>query len=740
MTRALLVLLAPLAPSQDAGRPRARALRIPRAEAPRIDGDLADPVWSKAPEIGPLTQVEPVEGAAPTEVTSVRVAYDEAALYLGIACFDRNPSGIVATQMRRDARLDPDDRVEIVLDTFRDRRNAYFFQVGPAGGPGDALVTNNGSDFNKDWDGIWEGRSRIVPEGWTAEIAIPFRTVAFDREGTTWGFNVNRILKRREEQSRWAAARQRLSLFRISEAGDLEGLEGLEQGLGLDLVPYLRADADRAHDFEGRDLDLTLRGGGEAFYRLTPGITATATIRPDFAETEVDDLRVNLTRFPLFFPEKRKFFLEDAGIFSFDTGERGFERSPELLPFFSRRIGIDDQNRPVPLRGGAKVSGRDGPWSIGALGVATDEKHELSSQDLFAARVRRNLGEESVLGLVATHGNPADTGENSLVGLDYKLATTRFAGDRNLDVVLYALHSWTEGTGGEEAACGIDLSYPNDVWEARLGARVIEEDFLPALGFVQRPGTVRYSGAASWNPRPGTAIRQLGFGVAPDLFTDMSGQTQTFTLRTDVVGVELESGDEGGIVVTPTRERLPADFEILEGIVIPEGAYGFVRYGAFFDTSDRRPLALSAGFEAGEFFDGTRTDLELALHWRPGGWLNASAEYEQNRLETPFGVPGEDDDGDFTVRIGRLRTEVNFSPEVSWQTLAQFDNVSRTAGVNTRLRWILRPGRDLYLVFNRNQPYGSRPWNAVTPVPDPGETPQAIVTQGVVKLVYTVRF
>ncbi|HKB16812.1 MAG TPA: DUF5916 domain-containing protein, partial [Planctomycetota bacterium] len=384
----------------------------------------------------------------PTERTVVRFLYEERTLYIGIWCFDSDPGGIVATQMRRDARLDPDDRVEIVLDTFHDRRNAYFFQVGPAGGPGDALVTNNGSDFNKDWDGIWEGRSRIGPEGWTAEIAIPFRTVAFDEKGTTWGFNINRILKRREEESRWAGARQHLSLFRISEAGDLEGLERLEQGLGLDLVPYLRGDADETENFAGRDLDLTLRGGGEAFYRLTPGITATGTIRPDFAETEVDEQRVNLTRFPLFFPEKRKFFLEDAGIFSFDTGRRGFEGPPELLPFFSRRIGIDEQNRPVPLRGGAKVSGRAGPWSIGLLGVEAEEKHELPSQDLFAARVRRNLGEESVLGLVATRGNPADTGENSVVGLDYKFGTTRFAGDRNLDAVLYALHSWTEGPGG----------------------------------------------------------------------------------------------------------------------------------------------------------------------------------------------------------------------------------------------------------------------------------------------------
>ncbi|MGH7151853.1 MAG: DUF5916 domain-containing protein, partial [Planctomycetota bacterium] len=716
------------------------ALRVPRGEAPRIDGDLSDPIWARAPEIGPFTQVEPVEGAPPTERTAVRILFDERRLYLGIWCFDADPGGIVATQMRRDARLDPDDRVEIVIDTFRDRRNAYFFQIGPAGGPGDALVTNNGSDFNKDWDGIWEGISRIAPEGWFGEVAIPFRTLAFDARGTTWGLNINRILKRREEQSRWAAARQHLSLFRISEAGDLEGLEGLEQGVGLDLVPYLRADADRTHDSAGRDLDLLLRGGGEAFYRLTPGITATATVRPDFAETEVDDQRVNLTRFPLFFPEKRKFFLEDAGIFSFETGGGDFDGPPELLPFFSRRIGIDEENRPVPLRGGAKVSGREGPWSIGCLGVETKEKHEISSQDLFAARVRRNLGEGSVLGLVATRGNPADTGENSLLGLDYKFSTSAFAGGRNLDVVLYGLHSWTEGTGGEEAAYGIDLAYPNDVWEARLGARAIEEDFFPALGFVERPGTRRYSGAFSWNPRPGGAVRQVGLGVAPDLFTDDSGRTESFALRADLPSLNLESGDEGGVLLTPTYERLEAPFEILEGITIPEGSYDFVRFGAFVETSDKRPLSATAGFEAGEFFDGRRLDLEFGLAWRPSGRFNASGEYEQTRLETPFGAAGADADGDFTVRIGRLRTEVNFSPAVSWQTLAQFDNVSRTAGVNTRLRWILRPGQDLFLVFNRNQPYGSRPWNAVTPVPDPGESPPAIVTQGVVKLAYTIRF
>jgi uncharacterized protein DUF5916 len=708
-----LVLASARATAQEAARPVARALRIGREEAPRIDGDLSEPAWSRAPEIGPLTQAEPNEGAAPTERTSVRIAYDERSLYLGIACFDAEPARIVATQKRRDADLTPDDRVEFVLDTFRDRRNAYFFQIGAGASIGDALVTNNGSDFNRDWDGIWEGAARITSEGWFAEIAIPFRTLAFQEGASVWGFNLERTIKRRREDDRWAGARLNLSTERVAEAGDLAGLEGMEQGIGLDLVPYLRGEASHARGPE--DDDLLLRGGGDLFYRLTPGITATLTAKTDFAQTEVDERQVNLTRFPLFFPEKRRFFLEDAGIFAFESG-----RKQEVIPFFSRRIGLDAGGEPVPILGGAKVTGREGPWSLGVLGVETGAKHDLDEQGLFAARVRRNIGERSLLGVIATHGDPNGGPDNSVLGVDYKYTTTAFAGDRNLDVSLYGLKSWTEGIAGDDLAYGAEVAYPNDEWEARLLARVVQEDFRPALGFVQRPGTRRYAGTLFWNPRPHTKVRQLGFGGSFDVFTEPEGQAQTVNVRVEPFHVEMDSGDEATISVSPQYERLDADFDIVPGITIPEGSYSFVRAGIAAEGGTTRPLVPGISFETGSFLDGHRTDLVLALDWRPSGTFNAGIEYERNRLDHPG--------GEFAVRVGRLRAAVNFSPTLTWENLFQFDNVEEAAGLNSRVRWIVRPGQDVFLVLNQG-------WER-----NDTDAHVSTGTQVIAKIVYTLRF
>ena len=721
---AALILLP--SPGRAAQRPRASALRIDPAEAPRIDGDLSDPVWAKAPPIGPLVQVEPVEGAAPSEETVVRVAHDGANLYVGILCRDREPSRIVGGERRRDARLDSNDRIEFVLDTFLDRRNAYFFQIGATGGRGDALMTNNGSNFNKAWDGIWDARSAITAEGWSAEFEIPFATLAFDPATTVWGFNVERTIKRREEANRWAGLRQNLSLFRISEAGDLEGMEGLEQGLGLDLVPYALGRVNRTH--EPRDLDLTGEVGGDAFWHPSPSVTATVTVNTDFAQTEVDEQIVNLERFSLFFPEKRRFFLEDASIFDFETGGRMF-RPRDFLPFFSRRIGLDPDGNPVPILAGARVTGRESGWEFGGLAVETEAKHGLDREALFVGRVRRNLGERSVLGAIGTFGDPASEGENGLLGFDYKFTTSEFLDDRNLSLSAFGLGTWSEGSDDHPFAYGAVADYPNDVWRARLGARVVQDDFSPALGFVRRPGTRLYDGAFSWNPRPQTSIRQLEFGVEPRVFTDTSGEAETVEVEVTPLGIEWDSGDEARVFVRPTYERLDEDFDILDPdgvdasgdeITIPEDSYSFVRAGIRAESASKRPVSVEGRFEFGDFFDGRRTDLEGEVTLRPGGIWIVGGEYEINRLEL--------DDGDFSVQTARLRTEINFSTEVSLETLTQYDNVSDTVGINSRFHWILRPGRDLFLVLNHG-------W---APAASGGHAPER--TEFIAKLSYTFRF
>jgi hypothetical protein len=293
-------------PDRPAGSsPVATARRT--TETIHIDGRLDESDWQRVEPIGPLHQREPVENSEPSEQTIVRVLYDDRALYIGVVCRDASAREIVSTQLTRDADLDVDDRITIVLDPFFDHRNGFFFQVNPAGARSDGQVSNNSETLSRDWDGIWSAAARMSDEGWVAEIEIPFKTLRFKPGQSTWGLNVERQIKRRQETDRWAAPRQNVWIGNLAKAGRLEGLDGLRQGLGLDVRPYVSGGA------ENGDGDFT--GGVDLFKNITPNMNAAVTVNTDFAETEADIRQVNLTRFPLFFPEKRTFFLEGAGVF-----------------------------------------------------------------------------------------------------------------------------------------------------------------------------------------------------------------------------------------------------------------------------------------------------------------------------------------------------------------------------------------------------------------------------------------
>lgn len=714
-----MALWAALAAPQSAPshpRPAGKVIRIRAEDAPAIDGDLSDPVWSTVAPLPPPRQRLPLENAEPTERTEVRIAQDGKAIYIALFCYDSEPQAIRATQPRRDADLDPDDRVELVIDPLHDHRNAYFFQISPGGSIGDALISSNGARFNKAWDGIWDGRARITKEGWFAELRIPVRTMATLPEVTTWGFNYHRNIRRKLEAVHWASARFDTPLFRLSEAGDLEGLDGLEPGIGLDLVPYIRGSASRQRLPD--DTDLLGTGGGELFYRLTPGITGALTANTDFAETEVDDRQVNLTRFPLFFPEKRKFFLEDAGVFAFETGGGTFGSS-DLVPFFSRRVGLARNGSAIPILAGTKVSGYEGPWSIGALGVETDRDGDLDNQQLFATRVRRNLDSEHTVGTLFTSGDPSGREDNTVGGFDWRYVTRRLAGGKNLDVSAFFLKSFTPSREGNDRAMGLEVDYPNDLWRWRARAREIGDDFDPALGFVRRRGVRAYDGTFAYQPRPGGDVRQLFFGVTPQAFTDLSGDLLD-TAGSFFVGALLESGDEARVRVVPSYEKVTAPFEIVPGLLVPAEEYSQTRVGVNLQSANRRDVVVEVDGETGRFDDGERHDLQISAALRPNGSLQTALETEQSWLH----LPG----GDAYVLVTRLRTELNLSPDLSIQTLAQFDNISESFGINNRLRWILEPGKDLFVVLNHN--WQELPNRSIVPTD----------TDFVAKLVLTFRF
>jgi hypothetical protein len=667
---------------REAERRSARSTRV--EQPPAIDGRLDDAAWQRAVPIGELTQVEPHLGLASSEPTDIRFLHDSDRLYVGVRCFDSDPGGIVSTTCERDARLDVDDRVEIVFDTFLDRRNAFFFQINAAGSKGDALITGNGSHFNKPWDGIWEGVARVDERGWSAELALPFKTLNFAEGRETWGFNVARFIGRKREESRWTNASRDHRLFNIYRAGDLAGLAGIQQGIGLDLVPFFVSHWQNERE-EG---DKTLLGepGFDLFYKLIPSLTFSLTVNTDFAETEVDERQINLTRFPLFFPERRDFFLQDAGVFQF-----GLDQA--LIPFFSRRVGLNDQGEEVPILAGAKLTGRAGPWGIGLLDVQTDELDELDGQNLFAARLSKDVGEQSRVGGIVTRGNPAGDGDNLVIGLDGTHRANVLAGDRDLVTTGFFLQSESEALSGQQSAFGLAVEAPGDLLSWSAGALEIQEDFRADLGFVPRSDIRRYDAALEYQPRPeASAIRQYEFGLEGVVFTDTDGELETWEAELQPLGIEFESGEALRLELVRVHDELAEDFEISDGVVIPPGEYDFTRGRIELDTGRQRALSGSVTLEAGDFFDGDRTSYEVSLLWQPGALFNGTVGYEQNDVAL--------EGGDFDAQLALLRANFSFSPAVSWNNLLQWDDESDTIGVQSRLRWIPQPGQEVFLVFD----------------------------------------
>jgi hypothetical protein len=713
----LLLALAPVillaGPALRAQVPSARSMRAPRP--PVIDGRLDEEVWQLAVPIGPLLQVEPIEGARPSERTEVRILHDDEYLYFGVRCFDSYPAGIIGTQPQRDANLDPDDRVEIVLDTFNDQRNAYFFQMNPVGSRGDALITDNGRVFNKPWDGIWRGQSSIDALGWTMELALPFKTLAFDPDAEVWRLNVQRFIRRHNEVVRWTGASQDYGVFVMSQAGELTGLEGMTQGVGLDVTPYAKADWRKNRTATGEGQASTLHVGVDAFYRVTPNLSAALTAFTDFAETEVDERRINLSRFPLFFPERRDFFLQDSGQFEFADNGRS------LIPFFSRRIGLV-AGEVIPIDIGAKLTGRAGDWNIGALDVRTGDRTALGSENLFVARLSRNVGEESTVGGIVTDGDPSGAGSNSVVGVDANFRGSSIFGDGRLNASAWALHSTTSGiSSNAESAYGVSVSSPNQLWTWGASAKEIGDDFNAALGFVPRTGIRSYRVDLGFRPRPELdGVRRIEFGLEGRLITDVRDETESSEIEIQPFGILFESGDTIEIEIESSREVLIAPFDIIDTVTIPVGDYRFTRAKIEFGTSSHRPLSFFTRYEVGEFYDGDSRDLRIGFGWRPSAGFTGSFSW----IESQVSLPG----GRFTSQVAQLRGDIYFGPDVSWSNFAQWDSDSRSPSLNSRVRWIIEPGNEIFFVVDQS-------WQRLA---DDSTVP--LDSKVTVKGIYTVRF
>ncbi len=683
---------------------------------PQINGLVDENTWEKAGSVNRLFQREPRTGEEVSENTEFFFLYDRNYFYVGIKCGD-DPEKITAKELTWDADLGNDDRVQVIIDTYLDGRNGYWFQIGPRGSIGDALISENGKDFNKSWDGLWDGRAKITEKGWEAEIIIPFKTLGFKKGQDTWGLKLIRHIKRKSESSYWPATSLNADRFQISDAGRITGIENITQGFGLDLVPYLTGGFSKK---EGASAKPVINGGLDAFYQITPSLKAAITINTDFAQTEVDEKQINLTRFSLYFPEKRDFFLEGSNFFTFGiNGDRENPQSTMMIPFFSRRLGLDTEGNPVPIIYGGKFTGKAGNWNFGALHIKDD--NEWGNPGYTAGRISRNFGRQSSIGIIATNGNAFSEVTNSLVGLDLRLASSQISGNKILVGNLYGAKSFTNSIRNDDYNFGAEINYPNDFLNFRVGYMHIGSNFLPGLGFLPRKGIRDFYGGIGVGPRPKNSLVlqvKSGFKYAL-IYSSVNGGLQTSQVDFTAAEINFLSGDIISFTSQYTYEALEKDFIIFNTHNIPADNYSFWRHSLQISSAKRRKLWASAKFTGGSFYAGKRTDLLLQTGYKIIVPIYLGIESDRKWVTLP--------DGDFIAQIYRLNLNFLFSPKLSWYNYLQYENQGETMGLQSRFQWIIKPGKEIFLTFN-------------SPFIDPLEHFNTEIYEARIKLKYAIRF
>jgi hypothetical protein len=677
-----LLLLAPCAHSAYENDGMRKSFAISRASsAPVIDGILDDDAWRGATMVDDFHQTVPTDGASPTEVTIVRVTYDDEYLYIAADLRDSDPAEIRAKQMIQGKMFFSDDRFWVTLDSFNTKRNDYFFQVNANGVRREALRENN-ARFIEEWSAIWHAESAVHENGWATEIAIPFKSISFAPESDTWGINFGRGIVRKQEFNMWSShERQDWPAY----GGEVKGIEEIEQGLGLDVVPSInisqQRDLTEDTDDTGFDPSLDVR------YRITPSLTAALTINTDFSTTEVDEQQIALDRFSLFFPEKRDFFLQDAGIFEFgniDTNGR---------PFFSRRIGLSADGEAVGIDGGVKLTGRIGDFNIGTLAIRQEEFEDVDATDLFVARGSYNVLDESAVGFVITHGDPTSNESNSVAGVDFLYRNSDGPFGEILTGQFWAQQSDSTDLDGDDSAFGARLEIPSDKLRAYVSGQYIEQNFRPALGFVNRTGIRRVDAGLRYRTRPEEGRwRAINNRIDYTLVTDMDSELLSEKTRIRPVSFYSHTDDFLFVEWERNQETVLEDFELFGRLNVPAGEYEFNRYRAEIATGMQRPLRVVLSVQDGGFFGGDRLEKFVEFQWRQSAHFFLGASFTENMVKLPS--------GNFTSHLASLRSDVAFNSRWSWSNLLQYDNTADRFGINSRLRYIPEAGKEMLLVLN----------------------------------------
>ena len=697
----MLICIPALATAQNnsgAARKSIEAVRITRA--PVIDGVLDDDVWALAKPITDFHQTRPGDQTPTSEDTEVRILYTEDAIYIAARMDDSEPDLIATPTLRHGQGLGPDDRLVIILDPFNTRRTGYRFETNLNGVRHDALYTTV-NNFNADWSTIWDVKTSLYENGWIAEIEIPFKSLPMDPNTEEWGFNFGRGIRRRNEEMAWVSFNRG---FNPSIAGTLTGMRDMSQGVGLDIVPSLAVVQQKNH--VSGDSNNQINPSLDAFYRITPSLNAALTINTDFSAVNVDSRQVNLDRFNLFFPEQRNFFLNDADLFQFgNIGNTGNQATSDgsqqnARPYFSRKIGLGAGGAPVDIEYGGRLSGRVGRWNIGTLAIQQGADGALDPSSLFISRISANVLAESNVGFIITDGDPTSNLDNLVFGTDFRYLNTRLSSGMALEGDAWYMQSETPGLVGDDASWGLGLRSPNNQgWRGGVGFKEVQENFNPAMGFVNNAGVRDYSLDFGYTHfmKPGGFLQQLQTSFDAQRVNFIEGGLQTQRLRFSVLEATTNSRDFLRIRLASNKEVVKQPFVVYREpgrqVVIEPGNYQFYRGGIRIATANQRPISFSLNTFLGDFYNGTRSNYNGQIRYQARKFI-IEGGYEFNDISLP--------QGDFITRLITLNTQYAFTSNFYWVTNVQYDNVSEVLGVNTRLQWIPEAGQEGFIVLNYN--------------------------------------
>ena len=681
------VLLPPLATSEESMQHRVSPHRI--SESIKVDGIFDETAWQSVEPIRQFLQIQPIRGAPMTQPSEARILYDATHLYFGFTFFDAEMDKLVANVMRRDSiGLWSNDYGFLLLDTYNDRRTAVFFRFNPLGGMEDTAVSNSGDSLNTNWDIVWECRARINPENWTAEIAIPFSQLRFEQSDVmTWGMNFGRQIARNQEIGAWKPAPKTygaMGMYRTAYFGSLTGLEDIVPSRDLEFLPYITAGSSREAERHA-----VLEAGLDLKYGITPNLTADLTLNTDFAQVEADSERVNLTRFDLFFPEQRPFFLEGAGTFDVGIPRPNFFSPPPLLLFYSRRIGLAEE-RAIPIIAGGKITGKVGAYGVGVLDVLTDEFQDDEVTEprtnYSVLRLTRDVFSGSSVGVIAINKQSADA-YNRTAGFDVSYKPRK-------DLTFRGLWSRTfdDEVTEQDSAFYLGGDWRGSRFHAEGSYTDIGDNFDPEVGFVSRVGMRHLRGKARYRPWPEAyGVRQVGTGPTVELVLNRDNELETRNITYDGE-VELKSGDWMGIHATHTTELLTEEFEI-EDAVVPSGHYEFTRFGAYYFGDSSRKVFSILHMNFGEFYHGTSQGVGVETVYKPNARLSIHPMLDWNRISFPSGT--------FNASVFAGRMSYSFSTTLYTKLFAQWSSDRDAVSANFLINYIYRPGSDFYLVVNQ---------------------------------------